>query len=98
MAKSEDQITWKDLNPGCVVTEPGSAQQYKTGSWRSQKPITDRIKCNKCKLCYIYCPEGCIHADAQGYFVSNLDYCKGCGICAHECPQEAITMKEEEEE
>jgi len=25
----------------------------------------------------------------------DLDYCKGCGICASECPQKAITMVEE---
>jgi Pyruvate/2-oxoacid:ferredoxin oxidoreductase delta subunit len=25
----------------------------------------------------------------------NLDYCKGCGICVHECPSKpkSITMK-----
>jgi pyruvate ferredoxin oxidoreductase delta subunit len=25
-----------------------------------------------------------------------LDYCKGCGICAHECPRMAIEMILEE--
>ena len=98
MAKSEEQLTWKDLKPGCVVTEPGSAKQYKTGSWRSRKPVTDLTKCNKCGLCYVYCPEGCVHADSQGYFIPDMEYCKGCGICAHECPREAIAMEEEQEE
>jgi pyruvate ferredoxin oxidoreductase delta subunit len=22
----------------------------------------------------------------------NYDYCKGCGVCANECPQDAISM------
>jgi pyruvate ferredoxin oxidoreductase delta subunit len=26
--------------------------------------------------------------------VADLDYCKGCGICAHECWPGAITMVE----
>ena len=25
----------------------------------------------------------------------NLTYCKGCGICASECPRKAISMKPE---
>jgi pyruvate ferredoxin oxidoreductase delta subunit len=25
----------------------------------------------------------------------DLDHCKGCGICAQECPQKAIKMMEE---
>ncbi|NIV44438.1 MAG: hypothetical protein GWN33_09950, partial [Gammaproteobacteria bacterium] len=27
----------------------------------------------------------------------NYDYCKGCGICANECPVDAISMKLEGE-
>ena len=97
MTKSESELTWKDLEIGFIVTEPGNASQYKTGDWRSQRPIFDRNKCNKCTLCYIFCPEGCIERDADGYFEANLFYCKGCGICATECPKKAITMVEEEE-
>jgi Pyruvate/2-oxoacid:ferredoxin oxidoreductase delta subunit len=26
----------------------------------------------------------------------DMDYCKGCGICAHECPKGAIEMVIEE--
>ncbi|NIO07336.1 MAG: pyruvate synthase subunit PorD, partial [Deltaproteobacteria bacterium] len=32
----------------------------------------------------------------DGYFEPDLFYCKGCGICATECPKDAITMVEEE--
>ncbi|MBC8460109.1 MAG: 4Fe-4S binding protein, partial [Deltaproteobacteria bacterium] len=28
---------------------------------------------------------------------ADLFYCKGCGICAHECPTQSIKMIEEEE-
>jgi pyruvate ferredoxin oxidoreductase delta subunit len=94
--KNEAEITWKDLEPGSIVVEPGSASQYETGGWRSQKPIIDNNLCNKCGLCYIYCPEGCIEPREDGFFNVNLFYCKGCGICAEECPKKAITMIEEE--
>ena len=97
MTKPENEITWKDLEIGAIVTEPGNASQYKTGDWRSQKPIFDNSKCNKCGLCYIFCPEGCIEQQADGYFKADLFYCKGCGICAEECPKDVITMVEGEE-
>ena len=97
MPKSESEITWKDLNIGCIVTEPGNAVTYRTGAWRSQRPETDTKKCIKCGLCYIFCPEGCIKRDEQGYFKADLYHCKGCGICAKECWPKAITMLEEEE-
>jgi len=94
--KSESELTWKDLETGCIVTDPGNASDYETGGWRSKRPILDKGKCIKCGLCWIYCPEGCINENDEGYFLADLFYCKGCGICAHECPKKAITMVEEE--
>ena len=97
MTKAENEITWKDLNIGSIVTEPGNASQYKTGDWRSQRPVFDFKKCIKCGVCYLFCPEGCIRPNKEGYFEADLYYCKGCGICPRECWTQAISMVEEEE-
>lgn len=96
MAKRDYEMTWKDLNIGCIVTEPGSASEYKTGDWRSQHPVLDKTRCIRCGICYLFCPEPCIGQNEEGYFVSDIFYCKGCGICAKECPANAIHMEEEE--
>ena len=96
MAKRE-AVSWKELNPGTCVTEAGGAVEYETGDWKSQRPIWDKKKCIKCGICYIFCPEACIQEDAEGFFVADLGYCKGCGICAHECWPGAISMAEEVE-
>ncbi|MBA7618092.1 Pyruvate synthase subunit PorD [subsurface metagenome] len=97
MTKSEGELTWRGLEIGSIITEPGNASQYQTGGWRTQRPIHDTSRCIKCGLCAIFCPEGCIEPNAEGYFEPNLFYCKGCGICARECWTQAITMVEEEE-
>lgn len=50
--------------------------------------------CNFCDTCMIFCPDFCIHRTADGYEV-DLDYCKGCGICAQECPRDVIDLIQE---
>ena len=92
-----DELTWKDMEVGNIVTEPGSASFRKTGDWRSERPILDKEKCNKCGLCWLYCPEPAFKLLKDGYYEIDLFYCKGCGICAKVCNREAITMIEEEE-
>ena len=97
MAKSELDLGWKDIDPGCTVNEPGNAAQYRTGDWRSIRPVWDHTRCIKCGVCYIFCPDAAILKNAEGYFEADLYYCKGCGICAQECVTGCIKMVEEAE-
>lgn len=87
--------SWRELLVGCAVTNVGNTKSFCTGDWKSQYPEWDNSKCTKCGLCSLYCPEGCVNRTPDGYFFANLFYCKGCGICAHECRTQAISMREE---
>ncbi len=93
----KEAVSWRELAPGTLDTDPGGARQYETGDWKSRHPVLDKAKCTKCGLCFVYCPEGCIHADKEGFFVADLKYCKGCGVCPAECPRKAIVMENEGE-
>lgn len=86
---------WKDIPEGGVIPEPGTSEQYNTGSWRSRKPIRDEDKCIHCLVCWIYCPDGAMIVENEKIIAINYDYCKGCGICVNECPKEAISMEVE---
>ena len=50
--------------------------------------------CNNCDSCWLYCPETAI-TRVDGRYVIDLDYCKGCGICAQECPRGVVSLIEE---
>ncbi len=80
---------------GGSVKDPGSTVKTKTGSWRTFKPEIDNDKCIDCGNCWIFCVEPCISKE-DGKYVVDYDYCKGCGVCAHECPVGAIEMVLEE--
>jgi len=82
-------------NDLCPIATEYLAQN--TGDWRAERPVVDREKCVKCAACWVYCPTQCIQ-EKSTWFEAGLEICKGCGICAQECPQHAITMVEEMEE
>lgn len=63
--------------------------------------------CNLCDTCLTFCPDVAIarlvappypvplaRLNGAGYEI-NYDYCKGCGVCAEECPRYAISIEEE---
>ncbi len=51
--------------------------------------------CNECDNCFIFCPDAAVLRDGATPYVFNYDYCKGCGVCASECPRGVIVMEEE---
>ncbi len=76
-----------------AVARPGTSRANKTGGWRSDKqPRFLQAKCTACDLCALTCPEGCIFGEGKNTYWSDLDYCKGCGICANICPVDDIEM------
>ncbi len=53
--------------------------------------------CFECDNCYGVCPDNAVIKLGPGKrFEFNYDYCKGCGLCAAECPCGAIRMVPEE--
>jgi pyruvate ferredoxin oxidoreductase delta subunit len=89
----------KEIPIGGLIDEPGSSKKFKTGDWRSFRPITDFDKCIHCVQCVVNCPEDCIPIEGSGKDIKrkeiDFDYCKGCGICANICPVKCIKMEEE---
>jgi len=83
-----------------VIKEPGNSAAFKTGAWRSLEPIFEKEFCSNCLLCWLYCPDMSIVVRDGQMTGFDLDYCKGCGICALECTgkkgRKAIRMKKEE--
>ncbi len=54
------------------------------------------VVCLYCEVCQLVCPDLCITRDAEtGLVLFDLEYCKGCGLCAHYCPKGAIEMVRE---
>ena len=55
-----------------------------------EKAKIHRGKCTICLTCFRVCPHGAIHWDNRAVISSVA--CQGCGICASECPMDAIQL------
>ncbi|HHY33036.1 MAG TPA: hypothetical protein GX515_08500 [Firmicutes bacterium] len=88
---------WKDVPIGGLILEAGSADKYETGDWRTYRPVWDEAKCRHCMTCWIYCPDSSILVREGKMIGIDYKHCKGCGICAHECPAKCIDMRLETE-
>jgi pyruvate ferredoxin oxidoreductase delta subunit len=116
---SDDEVReelkgWKDIPIGGKILEAGNSKKYKTGDWRTFRPIHKPEICTNCMICWMLCPDSCIKVGkvddpnkgqkglsdkpTLGNFGGfDMNFCKGCGICAEECPFKAIEMREEKE-
>lgn len=88
----------KKLKIGAVLSQKeNSSLQYKTGAWRTFRPVIDESKCIHCMRCIHFCPENCIAIKDGKRKDVDMDYCKGCGVCSKICPVGAVKMIKEEE-
>ena len=96
---SRKLLSWREMPIGGTIPEAGNSDEYETGGWRTFRPVHVLERCIHCLRCWILCPDSAIYVkDGK---MSGFDYahCKGCGICARECPPKchAIEMKLESE-
>ncbi len=93
------QPGWKEIPIGGMVIGKGLARKYKTGSWKSFKPVWHKDICIQCLFCWYVCPDFAVPLDKDGKMCGfDYDFCKGCGLCAKICPtkpNKAITMEKE---
>lgn len=88
------KLPWKQIPIAGNMLQPGSAVEYRTGDWRVKtKPVINHEKCNMCLFCWIFCPDAAIVRGEKSVDV-DYEHCKGCGICATECPVKVIDMVE----
>ena len=86
---------WKEIDMASLITKSGSAKEFKTGDWRSDRPVWLEDKCKQCLFCWVFCPDSSIIVKDGKMTGIDYDHCKGCGICANECPFGALEMEEE---
>ena len=64
MSKTEETLNpktpYQDLTIGGNIYTAGNAKEFKTGDWRSQKPVWISEKCKQCGLCWPVCPDDAI--------------------------------------
>lgn len=54
--------------------------------------------CLACDNCWTFCPDNAVIKTVElardgSHYLFDLDYCKGCGLCAQECPTGYIQMQ-----
>jgi pyruvate ferredoxin oxidoreductase delta subunit len=87
-----DEWTSDEFPRGATIPVGGNSADYVTGGWRSERPVRDDSACTQCLLCWVFCPDTSVMVADEKVYDFDLNHCKGCGICAHECPPKCIEM------
>lgn len=77
--------------PVVPTAKAGSMAEAPNGiTWRIRYPVILET-CSMCLDCTLFCPDGAL-AQQEDKIDLKLNLCKGCGICANECKENAIQM------
>lgn len=96
--EKEEKPGWKEIPVGGIIPESGNAEYYHTGSWKIKKPLWSKEKCIQCLFCWAFCTDLAINIENTKVVGVDYDHCKGCGICATQCPSQALEMISEDKE
>ena len=91
-------LPWAEASPGGVVVDAGNSVSYITGTWRTLRPLRDLEQCTQCLICWVVCPDSAILVEDGKVMGFDYDHCKGCGICAEQCPVNIKTAHSETSE
>jgi len=91
----DENVKWTEITQGGNIYERGNSSEFKTGDWRTAKPVFIEDKCKQCMLCAPVCPDSSIPVKDGKRLDFDYYHCKGCGICAKVCPFNAIEMIKE---
>ncbi|MGI6037361.1 MAG: 4Fe-4S binding protein [Limnochordia bacterium] len=81
---------WREIKElGGTIQGGANAPRFETGDWRTLKPIHLPERCIHCLLCWVYCPDMAVIVEDGRMVGFDYKHCKGCGICAKECPSRA---------
>lgn len=78
---------------GAITPAPVRTQDlFITSNWRVVRPVIDHEKCTRCLTCYMACPDACwVYNEKDDKIDWVANFCKGCQICIHDCPVNAIS-------
>ena len=100
--RTEHVVRFSDLNTASFRKSDRIQPSQSDGLYSKQQAARSARRCFKCGICTFckkcddYCPDLSIYVDAKQKFREiDYDHCKGCGICAAECPRAAIDWVKE---
>ncbi len=100
--RTEHVVRFSDLNTASFQKSNRIQPSQPDALYSKRQAVRSAHRCFKCGTCtfcykcYDYCPDLSIYVDAKHkYRKIDYDHCKGCGICAAECPRAAIDWVKE---
>ena len=93
-ANPSEVVSKGDMKFHCFTGGAAEVPAPGEGAVEEAKRCLSCGTCNLCQSCVLACPDtSCLLDEQEGKIVIDLYHCKGCGICAYECPRGVLVME-----